>query len=65
MDALTLIGLVNQALAQAVTLSSLYEKMRREGRENTTDAEEQMLLAGDDAARQRLVDAIARAKARG
>jgi hypothetical protein len=64
-DLLALLQLIRTHVAAAQRASELAERMQAEGRTELTSEELATLQATDDSARERLVDAIARAKADG
>lgn len=62
MNASAAIALALQLIEAAARISSLIRQAQAEGRDSLTDAEKALVLAENDAARERLVAAIAKAK---
>lgn len=59
--ALALLGSATNLLAQATAISGIVAKAQAEGRSTLTDEEWKSVLANDAAARQALIDSIAKA----
>lgn len=64
-DVLALLQLIQALAGQIREASELVQRMREEGRDTLTPEELESLKASDDAARENLTEAIARAQAEG
>ena len=61
----TAVSLISQLLQQAMQVSQLVQAAQASGRDGIDEEDLDKVVGKDDAARQQLVDALARAKAEG